>query len=107
MFNLARSSVSTLFQPQGNLQPSRIDLLKITQVFSIKSPMKVDLDLDAYIIKVQDVQLDRGQETVVGTLHLTVHHLIFSYSEEELWVKKKEKKSKRNFDKCMILNAPF
>jgi hypothetical protein len=36
--------------------------------------------------KVQDVQLDRGQETVIGTLHLTVHHLIFSYSEEELWV---------------------
>lgn len=48
------------------MQPSRIDLLKITQV--------------------QDVQLDRGQETVVGALHLTVHHLIFSYSEKELWI---------------------
>ncbi|GAN08486.1 phosphatidylinositol 3-phosphate [Mucor ambiguus] len=36
--------------------------------------------------KVKDVQLDRGQETVVGTLHLTVHHLIFSYNEEELWI---------------------
>lgn len=32
MFNLTRSSVSTLFQTQDNPQPSRIDLLKITQV---------------------------------------------------------------------------
>ncbi|KAI8368633.1 protein-tyrosine phosphatase-like protein [Choanephora cucurbitarum] len=48
------------------MQPSRIDLLKIAQV--------------------QDVQLDRGQTTVVGTLHLTIHHLIFSYSEDELWI---------------------
>ena len=42
--------------------------------------------------KVQDVQLDRGQETVVGTLHLTVHHLIFRYTDEketEVWVKMK------------------
>lgn len=37
--------------------------------------------------KVQDVQLDRGQETLVGTLHLTVHHLIFNHSESELWVR--------------------
>lgn len=37
-------------------------------------------------LKVQDVQLDRGQETLIGTLHLTVHHLIFSHSEDELWV---------------------
>ncbi|RCI04412.1 hypothetical protein CU098_008094 [Rhizopus stolonifer] len=43
------------------MQPSRIDLLKIAQ-------------------------LDRGKETFVGTLHLTIHHLIFSYSEDELWI---------------------
>ncbi|KAI8378587.1 protein-tyrosine phosphatase-like protein [Blakeslea trispora] len=48
------------------MQPSRIDLLKIAQV--------------------QDVQLNRGQKTVVGTLHLTIHHLIFSCSEDELWI---------------------
>ncbi|KAI7907985.1 protein-tyrosine phosphatase-like protein [Cokeromyces recurvatus] len=49
------------------MQPSRIDLLKITQV--------------------KDVLLTRSQETVVGNLHLTVHHLIFCYSSgEELWI---------------------
>ncbi|KAG1172962.1 hypothetical protein G6F70_006139 [Rhizopus microsporus] len=46
------------------MQPNRLDLLKIAQV--------------------QDVQLRKGQDIIVGTLHLTVHHLIFKHSEE-LW----------------------
>ncbi|KAI8990306.1 protein-tyrosine phosphatase-like protein [Pilobolus umbonatus] len=48
------------------MQPSRIDLLKITQV--------------------QDAQLERSGETITGTLHLTVHHLIFHHPDEELWI---------------------
>ncbi|KAI8342847.1 protein-tyrosine phosphatase-like protein [Chlamydoabsidia padenii] len=45
---------------------SRIDLLKITQV--------------------SDVQLEKGQQIFDGTLHLTVHNLIFNHAEGELWI---------------------
>ncbi|KAG1055955.1 hypothetical protein G6F46_007188 [Rhizopus delemar] len=51
------------------MQPNRLDLLKITQV--------------------QDAELRKGQEIYEGTLHLTVHHLIFRHStgsSEELWI---------------------
>ncbi|CAO3580891.1 unnamed protein product [Absidia cylindrospora] len=48
------------------MHQSRIDLLKITQV--------------------SDVQLDKGQQVFNGTLHLTVHNLIFNYPEGELWI---------------------
>ncbi|CDH54043.1 phosphatases ii [Lichtheimia corymbifera JMRC:FSU:9682] len=48
------------------MHQSRIDLLKITQV--------------------QDVQVEKGPETLVGTLHLTVHNLIFNHAEGELWM---------------------
>lgn len=56
--------------------------------------------------KVKDVQLDRGQETVVGTLHLTVHHLIFSYDEEELWVRCKNSNSVLIHSQCFIDTLP-
>ncbi|KAI8071331.1 protein-tyrosine phosphatase-like protein [Gongronella butleri] len=45
---------------------SRIDLLKITQV--------------------SDVQLEKGKEIISGTLHLTVHNMIFNYADGELWI---------------------
>ncbi|KAI9309326.1 hypothetical protein BJ944DRAFT_236219 [Cunninghamella echinulata] len=48
------------------MHQSRIDLLKITQV--------------------SDVQLEKGQETINGTLHLTVHNLIFNHADGELWI---------------------
>ncbi|KAI8099308.1 protein-tyrosine phosphatase-like protein [Halteromyces radiatus] len=48
------------------MHQSRIDLLKITQV--------------------SDVQLEKGQEILNGTLHLTVHNLIFNHTEGELWI---------------------
>ncbi|KAI9322725.1 protein-tyrosine phosphatase-like protein [Dichotomocladium elegans] len=48
------------------MHQSRIDLLKITQV--------------------QDVQVEKSQEKLTGTLHLTVHNMIFNYPEGELWI---------------------
>ncbi|ORX60327.1 phosphatases II [Hesseltinella vesiculosa] len=45
---------------------SRIDLLKITQV--------------------SDVQLEKDKEMINGTLHLTVHNMIFNYPDGELWI---------------------
>ncbi|KAI8376256.1 protein-tyrosine phosphatase-like protein [Radiomyces spectabilis] len=41
------------------------------------------------IAKVEDVQLEKGQEVLTGTLHLTIHNLIFHHddpSQEELWI---------------------
>lgn len=32
------------------------------------------------------MQVEKGPETLVGTLHLTVHNLIFNHAEGELWV---------------------
>lgn len=32
------------------------------------------------------VQLEKGQSTYIGTLHLTAHHLIFSHPDQEIWV---------------------
>ncbi|KAF9969707.1 hypothetical protein BGZ73_007810 [Actinomortierella ambigua] len=41
---------------------------------------------DIKVSKVEDVQLEKGQATFVGNLHLTVHHLIFSHPSEEIWI---------------------
>ncbi|PKY45005.1 phosphatases II [Rhizophagus irregularis] len=40
------------------------------------------------ITKVENVQLEKSGEVVVGTLHLTTHQMIFKYSDnkEELWI---------------------
>ncbi|GBB98034.1 hypothetical protein RclHR1_03120019 [Rhizophagus clarus] len=40
------------------------------------------------ITKVENVQLEKSREVVVGTLHLTTHQMIFKYSnnKEELWI---------------------
>jgi hypothetical protein len=38
------------------------------------------------IFQVSDVQLEKNQDVFSGTLHLTDHNLIFSHSEDELWV---------------------
>ncbi|KAG0225030.1 hypothetical protein BGW42_004712, partial [Actinomortierella wolfii] len=35
---------------------------------------------------VQGVQLEKGQTTYVGNLHLTAHHLIFSHPTQEIWI---------------------
>ncbi|KAF7728318.1 hypothetical protein EC973_006259 [Apophysomyces ossiformis] len=48
------------------MNQSRTDLLKITQVV--------------------DVQLEKAQQVYTGTLHLTLHNLIFNYPEGELWI---------------------
>ncbi|KAL1936624.1 hypothetical protein VTP01DRAFT_758 [Rhizomucor pusillus] len=48
------------------MNQSRIDLLKITQVL--------------------DVQLEKGKEILTGTLHLTVHNIIFNHPDGELWI---------------------
>ena len=37
-------------------------------------------------MKVPDVLLEKGQELLTGTLHLTVHNLIFNHADGELWV---------------------
>ncbi|GJJ73064.1 myotubularin-related protein 6/7/8 [Entomortierella parvispora] len=38
------------------------------------------------IAKVNAVQLEKGQSTYIGTLHLTAHHLIFSHPDKEIWI---------------------
>lgn len=40
------------------------------------------------MVQVENVQLEKSGEVVVGTLHLTTHQMIFKYSnnKEELWV---------------------
>ncbi|KAI9294930.1 phosphatases II [Neoconidiobolus thromboides FSU 785] len=38
------------------------------------------------VTKVNDVSLLMHSETLIGTLHLTPHHLIFSHPNEEKWV---------------------
>lgn len=41
-----------------------------------------------HLIKPQvlDVQLEKGKEILTGTLHLTVHNIIFNHPDGELWV---------------------
>ncbi|KAG0381052.1 hypothetical protein BGX24_000030 [Mortierella sp. AD032] len=41
---------------------------------------------DIKIAKVPGVQLEKGQSTYIGTLHLTTHHLIFAHPEQEIWI---------------------
>ncbi|KAF9102021.1 hypothetical protein BGX29_005010 [Mortierella sp. GBA35] len=38
------------------------------------------------VAKVNAVQLEKGQSTYIGTLHLTAHHLIFSHPNQEIWI---------------------
>ncbi|KAK5809992.1 protein-tyrosine phosphatase-like protein [Linnemannia elongata] len=38
------------------------------------------------IAKVNAVQLEKGQSTYIGTLHLTAHHLIFFHPDQEIWI---------------------
>lgn len=45
---------------------NRLDLIKVSQV--------------------SDVQLEKNQDVISGTLHLTDHNLIFSHSDGELWI---------------------
>ncbi|CAG8677753.1 11480_t:CDS:2, partial [Paraglomus brasilianum] len=35
---------------------------------------------------VEEVHMERGQTTTVGTLHLTTHQLFFNSPNEELWL---------------------
>ncbi|CAG8554675.1 10231_t:CDS:2, partial [Paraglomus occultum] len=37
------------------------------------------------IAKVEEVYMEKGQTTTVGTLHLTTHQLFFNSPNEELW----------------------
>ncbi|KAG0304692.1 hypothetical protein BGZ98_005167 [Dissophora globulifera] len=49
-------------------------------------PDKVDaMDL-IKIAKVQSVQLEKGQATYIGNLHLMPHHLIFDHPDLEIWI---------------------
>ncbi|KAF9921853.1 hypothetical protein FBU30_008090 [Linnemannia zychae] len=38
------------------------------------------------VTKVNAVQLEKGQSTYIGTLHLTAHHLIFFHPDQEIWI---------------------
>ncbi|KAF9961980.1 hypothetical protein BGZ70_008160 [Mortierella alpina] len=38
------------------------------------------------VSKVNAVQLEKGQSTFIGTLHLTAHHMIFSHPDREIWI---------------------
>ncbi|KAI8991912.1 protein-tyrosine phosphatase-like protein [Mycotypha africana] len=68
--NILYSSAVLLGIPRNtmNIQPNRIDLLRITQR------------------KEALIEEDKETKTTIGTLHLTIHHLIFNYSEDEIWI---------------------
>jgi len=67
--------------------PFSMDAIRVSRVsFFFLSSCRISQHLQ---FKVPGVSLHKGSRTATGTVHLTAHHLIFSYdgsSNQEMWV---------------------